>query len=146
MKTKALKGIIIPLFITTICSIFLVTNSVMAQNNPNKKVTTVRVERARVVDSGNAANKLTAEQKTKIQDLRIEHMIAIQTLKAQNAELTSLIAAVLALSLAACGKQAEAPAPAPVAAPAPAASAPDAASAVAAPAASEPAAAAPAAK
>lgn len=59
-------------------------------------------------------------------------------------KLTSLIAAVLALSLAACGKQAEAPAPAPVAAPAPAASAPDAASAVAAPAAS--AVAAPAAK
>jgi hypothetical protein len=59
-------------------------------------------------------------------------------------KLSALIAAVLALSLSACGKQAAAPAPA--AAPAvEAASAPAAASAVAAPAASAPAA-APAAK
>ena len=89
MKTNALKGILIPLFITTICSIFLVTNSVLAQNNSQKKVTTVRVQTARVIDQVNAPNKLTDDQKAKIKDLRIEHIKALQTLKAQNQELTA---------------------------------------------------------
>lgn len=89
MKTNALKGIIIPLFITTVCSIFLVTNSALAQNNQTKKITNVRVEQAQVVNPGNEANKLTDDQKAKIKDMRIEHMKSIQTLKAQNAELTA---------------------------------------------------------
>ena len=89
MKTNALKGIIIPLLITTICSIFLVTNSVSAQNNQTKKVTNVRIQQAQVVNPANAPNKLTDDQKAKIKDLRIEHMKALQTLKAQNQELTA---------------------------------------------------------
>ena len=89
MKTKALKGIIIPLFITTICSIFLFTNSVLAQNNQTRKVTTVRVQSAQEVNPANAALKLTDDQKAKIKDLRIEHMKATQSLRAQNAELVA---------------------------------------------------------
>jgi Spy/CpxP family protein refolding chaperone len=89
MKTNAIKGMIIPLFLTWLCFIFLLPNNVMAQNKQDKNGKKVRVERAVVAHQENMAFKLTDDQKAKIKDLRLEHMKAVQLLKAQNEEMVA---------------------------------------------------------
>lgn len=89
MKTSAIKGMIIPMFLTWLCLIFLVPNNSMAQNKPEKNVKKVRTERAVRADHVKKATKFTEDQKTKIKDLRIDHMKAIQLLKAESEELNA---------------------------------------------------------
>ena len=89
MKTIAMKGIIIPLFITLLCLILLVPIKIMAQVNQVKNTKIVRVERAMVIDQGKLNAKLTDEQKAKIKDLRVAHMKAVQLLKAQSQEIAA---------------------------------------------------------
>ena len=87
MKTISIKGLIINLFITGLSLIILAPNNAIAQNKPEKNIKTVRVEKAFRGHEGKMVAKLTADQKTKIKDLRLEHMKAIRLLKAQSEEL-----------------------------------------------------------
>ena len=89
MKTIAIKGLIINLFITGLSLIILAPNNAMAQNKPEKNVKTVRVEKAMRGHEGKMVARLTADQKSKIKDLRLEHMKAVRLLKAQSEELTA---------------------------------------------------------
>jgi len=86
MKTNAIKGKIIPLLITVLCLIFLAPNNIMAQDRQAKNVKNIKIE-AKEIRQGNNALKLTDDQKAKMNDLRVEHMKAVQTLKAQSQEL-----------------------------------------------------------
>ena len=86
MKTIAINGKIIPLFITALCLFFFVPNNVTAQDKQVKNVKTVKVE-AKEIKQDNKDAKLTDDQKTKMKDLRAENMKAIQILKAQGQEL-----------------------------------------------------------
>ncbi|MDP4289690.1 MAG: Spy/CpxP family protein refolding chaperone [Bacteroidota bacterium] len=89
MKTVGIKGIFIPLAITLLCFIFISQNNAFAQDKPAKNVRTVRVERAKVINQGNANLKLTDDQKAKMKDLRFEQEKAMQSLKAQSQEMAA---------------------------------------------------------
>jgi len=89
MKTKSVKGILIPLSITIICLIFLIPNSIIAQNNQGNNVKTITIQGMPMGDKNPNAVKLTDDQKTKMKDLRVEHMKAIQLLKSQNQEMAA---------------------------------------------------------
>ena len=86
MKTIAMKKMIIPLFITWLCFIFLFPYNVMAQDKSENNVKRASVERADEVRHGKMVSKLTQDQKAKIKDLRLDHMKAIRLLKAQSGE------------------------------------------------------------
>jgi Spy/CpxP family protein refolding chaperone len=89
MKTTAIKGIIIPLFVTLLCLILLTPTNVKAQDKPVKNTKTVRVERAMVINQNKKDAKLTDDQKAKIKDLRLENMKDLQSLKAKSEEIAA---------------------------------------------------------
>ena len=89
MKTIAIKGLIINLFITGLSLIILAPNTAIAQDKPERNVKTVRVEKTIRGNQHKMVSRLTEDQKTKIKDLRLDHMKAIQLLKAQSEELAA---------------------------------------------------------
>jgi len=89
MKTNAIKGITIPLYITSLCLVFLASTNVIAQNNIPKNVKTVKIERAKEVKKGMMVSKLTDDQKAKLKDLRLANAKAVELLKAESAELAA---------------------------------------------------------
>jgi Spy/CpxP family protein refolding chaperone len=58
----------------------------MAQDRQAQNVKTIKIE-AKEIRQGNSALKLTDDQKAKMKDLRVDHMKAVQTLKAQSQEM-----------------------------------------------------------
>lgn len=89
MKTIAIKGTVIPMFITWLCFIFLIPNNVIAQDNQGNNGNTVSLERAKEVRHSKMVSTLTEDQRAKIKDLRLEHIKAIRLLKAENGEMAA---------------------------------------------------------
>lgn len=86
MKTNAIKNCCISLLISGVLVLVVGINGASAQDNSKKDTKVIRVERVMKGEGGMMIPGLTDEQKTKMKNLRGEHMKATQLLRAQHAE------------------------------------------------------------